>query len=411
MNCSNTDNPIVISGVGLTTALGIDRETTWRHLLSERSAVRWIDSTERNFRDNSGHWPSKVFAAPARLLSESADKSNPLTRLIQQAAREATEEARFGDVDRPRHRLGCVIGTSKGSLAALSQSADDPAAIWNHLLPSTPATEIAREFDLRGAALCPVAACTTGMACLQRGYEMVRSGECDIVLAGSGDASLVPMLYAAYQRMGVLAKTADEAEPATACRPFDRNRTGFALGEGAAVVVMERSELALSRGVTPWAIWRGGGMAADAAGLTALDPTADSMTRLIQTVCDRSLVSASEVNAINLHGTATQTNDVHESIAIRNAFGAAADAIPCFGIKGSVGHLLGAAGSVELAVSLLALRDQVLPGTVNCDDRDSECRLNLSNQRRELPGLKRLLKLSLGFGGHLGATVLERWEV
>ena len=410
MNCSSTDNLIVISGVGLTTTLGIDRETTWQNLLAGRSGVRWIEPTERDRRDPTGHWLPKVLAAPAQCLSEAAANTNPLTRLIQQAAQEATEDARFSQVDRPRHRLGCVIGTSKGSLAVLSQSSDDPAAIWTHLLPSTPATEIAREFDLRGPMLCPVAACTTGMACLQRGYELIRSGDCDIVLAGSGDASLVPMLYAAYQRMGVLAKVADGTEPATACRPFDRRRSGFALGEGAAVVVMERAESALMRGVTPWAIWRAGGMAADADGLTTLDPSAESLTKLIQTVCVRGHISLSQIDAINLHGTATQINDVHESRAVRNVFESAAESVPCFGIKGSLGHLLGAAASVELAISLLALRDRVLPGTVNCDDPDPACSLNLSNQPIECPELRRLLKLSLGFGGHLGAALLDRWE-
>ncbi|WP_166829396.1 beta-ketoacyl-[acyl-carrier-protein] synthase family protein [Thalassoroseus pseudoceratinae] len=404
------DNPVVISGVGLTTSLGIDRETTWRNLLAGHSGVRCVEPTELEHRDRRGHWPVNVLAAPARLLSDAGmAESNPLTRLIEQAAYEATEEARFSEIDRPRHRLGCVIGTSKGSLAVLSRSSNDPATVWQQLLPSTPASEIAKSFDLRGAALCPVAACTTGLACLQRGYELVRDGHCDVVLAGSGDASLVPMLYAAYQKMGVLAKTSPDIEPAAVCRPFDRARSGFALGEGAAVVVMERARSAITRGLTPWAVWRTGGMAADASGLTTLDPSAASTTNLIHTVCQRANISPMEIDAINVHGTATLINDLHESLAIRNVFGSSSQ-VPCFGIKGGLGHLLGAAGSVEIAVSLLALRDGVLPGTVNCDNLDPACSLNLSNQPIQQSGLHRLLKLSLGFGGHLGAVLLERWK-
>ena len=411
MSDAKWDNPVVISGVGLTTTLGIDRETTWRNLLAGRSGVRRIGPAELKQRDATGNWPSDVLAAPAELLREpDATAPNPLTRLIRQAAYEAATDARFSEVDQRRDRLGCVIGTSKGSLAVLSQAADDPASIWTQLLPSTPAREIAREFDLRGAALSPVAACTTGLACLQRGYELILQGDCDIVLAGSGDASLVPMLYAAYQRMGVLAKVTDGSDPATACRPFDRHRSGFALGEGAAVVVLERESTARQRGVKPWAIWRVGGLAADADGLTSLDPSAESLTQLIQTVCAQGELSPSDIDAIQLHGTATKINDVHESRAVRNVFDANQKAIPCCGVKGSLGHLLGAAGSVEVAISLLALRDRILPGTVNCDDPDPACPLNLTNQPHAIPKLKRLLKLSLGFGGHLGATVLERWQ-
>jgi 3-oxoacyl-[acyl-carrier-protein] synthase II len=390
---------VVISGIGLTTALGTGREETWRALLAGGRAVRRVSGDELRRRDPVSPWPRNVVAAPAALL-QAEDGGDPLLRLASRAAAEAVADARLGECGLRRERMGCVVGVSKGSLHALPSR-------WREFLPSTPAAVIASEYGLRGAALAPVAACTTGLVSVVRGYELVRDGDCDLVLAGSVDASLQPLLLATYRRMNVLATASDD--PAAACRPFDRDRSGFALGEGAAVLVLEREETAVARGVTPYAEFLAGGLACDPTGMTALDPSAADLAWLTGDVLRRAGLSPSQVDYVNLHGTATRTNDVAETRAVRAAFGPAADRVPCSSLKGALGHLLAAAGSAELACCALALRDQVVPPTANLSRPDPECDLDYVPNAPRPAALGHVLKLSLGFGGHLAAAVLRRW--
>jgi 3-oxoacyl-[acyl-carrier-protein] synthase II len=420
---------VVITGVGMTTALGIDRETTWRRLLAGESGVRRVPPDELAARAEPRLWPDDVVAAPAiELASWRADDpeaDDPLTRLALRAAAEAFADAKLERCDVPPHRMGCVIGTSKGSQHAATRlvgglvggrlgdpyrmSDDFAADFWRRFQPSTPALEVARRYRLRGAALCPVAACATGLVSLQRGFELVQGGTCDIVLAGSVDASLHPMLLAAYRRMGVHADP-PVGSPAAACRPFDRDRSGFVIGEGAAVLVLENERTARARGATPYAEWLAGGLASDAAGTTHLDPSAADLARLIVDVLRRAGVAPEAIDYVNLHGTATRANDVCETRAVRRAFGPAADRLVCSGLKGAVGHLLAAAGSVETACCVLALRDQIVPSTVHLTHPDPQCDLDYCpNESRPRP-LRHVLKTSLGFGGHLAAAVLKVCE-
>jgi 3-oxoacyl-[acyl-carrier-protein] synthase II len=286
------------------------------------------------------------------------------------------------------------------------RSSDDPpaAALWS-AWPHTPSTAIAGRFDLRGPALAPVAACATGVVCVNRGAELVRDGTCDVVLAGSSDASLVPAVLASFDRLQILARRPDD--PAGACRPFDRDRNGFLIGEGAAALVLEDWDLAAGRGVPIYAEWVGGRQLSDPTGLTALAPDAAPLTRLLQDLLSGAGLTPRDVHYINLHGTGTRTNDRCESLALRRLCGGDAPPWLCGSLKGNLGHLLGAAGSVELAATALALREGVVPPHVNLEHPDPACQpglLPLTATRRQL---RHAVKLSLGFGGHLAATLLR----
>ena len=303
-------------------------------------------------------------------------------------------------------RCGCVIGTSKVGLRSFAREfrsmSDDSASAtnnWNQLWPDAAVRSVASQFDLRGPSLCPVAACATGLVSIIRGADLVRSGECDVVLAGSTDASLVPMVLGSFQRLGVMARGIDD--PANACRPFDAQRSGFVIGEGAAVLVLERLEMAQARGASIYAEFVGGGMANDPSGITQVEPDGASLAWLIRDVLRRAKVSPQVIDYINLHGTATRANDVAETRAVRAAFGAHADRVLCSSLKGAIGHLLGAAGSVETAITLLALRDQVAPPTVNLETADPQCDLDYVAKSARPARLRNVMKLSLGFGGHL----------
>ncbi len=334
------------------------------------------------------------------------------------AADEATRDAGLGpqaegDSQSPfAERCGCVIGTSKVGLRSFARAMQahikgtPPSGLdWSLLWPDAAASVVAGCFGLRGPSLCPVAACATGLVSLIRGADLIRSDECDVVLAGSSDASLVPIVLGSFQRLGVLARGFDD--PSRACRPFDAERSGFVIGEGAALLVLEEIEHAIARGASIYAEFVAGGLAADPSGLTQVEPDGASLAWLIQDVLRRADVSPSEIDYINLHGTATRANDVAETRAVRAAFGSAADRVLCSSQKGAIGHLLGAAGSVETAVTLLALRDQVAPPTVNLCTRDAQCDLDYVAATAQSARMRNVMKLSLGFGGHLAVGVFR----
>jgi 3-oxoacyl-(acyl-carrier-protein) synthase len=281
------------------------------------------------------------------------------------------------------------------------------SAWWNQFTPNAPARSIAERFNLRGAALCPVAACATGLVSISRGAALIRQGQCDVVLAGSSDASLHPALLSSFRRLGVLAHTGDE--PARACRPFDRTRSGFLVGEGAAILVLERASSALTRSVAPYAELLSAEMAADPAHLTRLDSDPASLVRLITDALARAGVTPDEIDYVGVHGTATRQNDLCETRALHQALGRSASGASCSSLKGAIGHLLGAAGSVESAATLLALRDGFVPPTANLREPDPECDLDFTPLDGRRRSLQTALKLSLGFGGHLAAAIFRKW--
>jgi len=242
---------------------------------------------------------------------------------------------------------------------------------------------------------------------LNRGFELVRDGHCDVVLAGSSDASLCTSVLASFHRLGVLARGFDD--PATACRPFDRHRSGFVVGEGAAMLVLERLDRAVARGAPIYAEWIASGYAADVSGVTQLEEKPLGLIRLIHDVLRRAGLTASEIDYVNLHGTATQQNDLCETNALKQAFGTAAKSLRCSSLKGGVGHLLGAAGSVEVAATMLAMRDGVIPPTVNLTEPDSDCDLDYTPGSPRPQRIENALKLSLGFGGHLVAAIVREF--
>jgi 3-oxoacyl-[acyl-carrier-protein] synthase II len=412
-----------MTGIGLVTGLGADRESTWQSLLAGDGAVRRLDHPELAERAGLSEGllkPCQFLGAPAAgFQNVSADNpyfEEPNIVLAMRAAKEAVTDAGVCWDDVEPFRRGCVIGTSKGGMKSISRACaaefsghgeDLPAEIWPMFWPGTPASLVAENWNIRGAVLCPVAACATGLMSLWRGAELIRQGTCDVVLAGSTDASLQPAVLGAFSRMGVLAKT--EGDPARACRPFDLHRNGFVVGEGAAIIVMERADLAMARGATPYAEWLGGGCVSDPTGIAHLDSEGTSLLWLINDVLRRSNTAAEEIDYINLHGTGTWDNDRVETRAVRAAFGTHADRLSCASLKGAIGHLLGAAGSVETACTLLAMRDGLVPPTRNLTLADPACDLDYTPHETKSRKIQKAMKLSLGFGGHQVAAVLGQF--
>lgn len=410
---------VVITGIGLITPYGIGREQSWQNLLTGNSTTRLLDDLSNLFNRPiaAGVIPDSKLSSTS-FSNEGIFETEPSITLALKATEEAIQDAGLNLNQIPSETIGCVIGSSKGGLASFAQIAElnrmnlehekqISNSFWLQCFPSAASQFIAERFNLQGAALTPVSACSTGFTSVMRGAELIRDGICETVFAGSTDTSLLPTVLGSFQRMGVLAN--DFIDPRNACRPYDRRRDGFVVGEGAAILVLESLEHALKRNASPYAEWVTGGMGSDSTHLMQFDPSATSLTRLISGVLQRSNISPAEIDYINLHGTGTQINDLYETRAIRSALGKKADEINCSSLKGGMGHLLGAAGSVELAFTLLAMRDNLVPPTLNLEEPDPLCNLNYTPLKAESKEIMTALKLSFGFGGHLVAGLVRKW--
>jgi 3-oxoacyl-[acyl-carrier-protein] synthase II len=412
---------VVITGIGLITPYAVGREASWQGICSGVSAIQPLDVLSQQLkRPLAGGIIPDPSLSSASLRSSTPLQTEPSLTLALQAGTEAFEDAGLDLNHLNRETTGCVIGSSKGGMASFAQLAalshqdasvaeQVPPDLWLQCFAGAASHSFAAHFNLQAAALTPVSACATGFSSIMRGAELIQDGVCDTVLAGSTDASLLPAVLASFHRMGVLASQFDH--PAQACRPYDVRRNGFVVGEGAGILVLESLEQAQKRNVTPYAEWLTGGLGADSTHLMQFDPRAESLSHLINVTLDRAGVAHEEVDYVNLHGTGTQINDIYETHALQKAFGPHSAALACSSLKGGMGHLLGAAGSVELALTLLAMRDGIVPPTLNLENPDPECPLNYTPQVAVSREISTALKLSFGFGGHLSAGLVRKWDI
>ncbi len=286
------------------------------------------------------------------------------------------------------------------------------ADLWhNGFMPDAPLVAIRHLTRAEGPSSCPVAACATGLMCAIEGAQLIASGLCDVCVVGSADASLRASVLSAFHRLGV---TSRHENSANACRPFDESRDGFIVGEGAAVVILESRRRAEQRGAECYAKLTAGLWLTDTSGMTQVQSDGDVVAELLKRLdgpnpCSvvGSVVEAEIPDIVSVHGTATETNDQAESRGIQTAYG---NGVKAFGVKGAIGHLLGAAGSVELGLTLLSLKHKIMPGTANYTTPDVSCPVALSSASIDVPMATKAVKLSLGFGGHVVACSLRRMD-
>lgn len=408
---------VAVTGVGLVTPLGWGREPTWRGLRDARSAVDWLTFPESAAGVASTPLNPAAPVAPrwfgAAATHESWGLRPSAHNMALAAARDAICQAQLDEEPRRLEQAAVVLGASKADmswvdLAWRTPVACSPVDLWRALQPGAPAQLLAGLIGAQGQVLCPVAACASGLVAVIRGANLIQEGACSIALAGSADAALHPGLLASYRRLGVLADPGEN--PAGSCRPFDAERKGFAVGEGAGVLVLEDWNHAQRRGAQPLAEWIDGGLASDPTGLTTIDETGAPLAELVQRVLDRAQIRAKDVDAVQVHGTATRMNDEAEAAALRAVFRGVPRTPLGWGLKGAIGHLMGAAGSVESAACVLALHHHQWPATVNHRQPLPDCPLEFRQSTSDQRPLRTVLKLSLGFGGHLAAGVWRRAE-
>ena len=391
-------DPVVITGIGVVTSLGMDREGVWDAVCRGESGVRRL-------APDDGYPSCLAIAAVVDLPSHS--QRLKVIRLAELAAREALGDAGAMSESIDRERFGCAISGHMGDarwMANHSVCGDPPW--WDQFLPNSACSSLATRHRLLGPRLCHSTACASGLVDFLSAVRAIQDGQCDIALTGSAEA-IDPLFAAGFKKMRVLA---EDDDPTRACRPFDRTRQGFVMGEGAAMFVVERLSHALARRAPIYAEVCAGRMLADAHHVTGLDVESDSLVYLIHATLRRGRLTPDHIGYINAHGTGTAQNDLLEIRGIRKALGSAADQLCVSANKSMLGHLVNAAGSVELALTTLALRDHFVPPTLNLTDPDPECNLDcLPHVGRQL-AVQHALKLSIAFGGHLVGVLLRRWD-
>ena len=422
MSSPSAFESVVITGIGLVTPLGLTRESTWAALLAGKQAGVDLDLARMGAAWR-GIAPSPLWrGCPVRRTCDFPGE--PIVGDALVAAREAIAQANLRVVD--PERWGCVIGASKGGMhhavpvfasqwrsrehdAGQAAWSGLPEDAWRQIWPDAPASAIAQEWNIRGPVVAPAAACATGLVSLIRAADLIRDGVCDVVVCGSSDASLLPSLLASYRRLGVLAR---EGDPRSACKPFDQERDGFLVGEGAAVMVVESLSHARLRGAVPLAEFVAGRTFSDGSGVAGLDESAEGLSHAIAGVTSAGGLAAAEVDLVNFHGTGTQQNDRTEVTAMTRALSGQRMTGVCCAFKGALGHLMGAAGSVETALAVLCIRDQIAPPTANlralAKDLQSIRPLPFTGETATPRRVETVLKTSLGFGGPVAAVLLRR---
>jgi len=395
---------VVITGMGIITSIGCDRESVWQAVREGRSNMRFLHGV-------LGIPDGTLIGAEVDDVVLSRPNELKAIALNRVAANEAWDDCGLELGDFEPHRVACAVAGHMGDTGMIEMrygmargEAARTASCWQQWLPNTACSIIANELGLYGPRLSHSVACASGLWEVLSAANAIRDGQCDVALAGSAEA-IHPLFAAGFDAMRVLAH---DEEPNRACRPFDAERKGFVMGEGAAAFVLERRSHAAARGAKIYAEIVAAKAAAEAHHVTGLDADSTALVYAIQRAIERADLTPRDIGYINAHGTGTQQNDVAETRGIRRALGPAADEVFISANKSMLGHLVNAAGSVELALTALALRDEFAPPTLNLIHPDPECDLDYTPQVGREHASEHALKLSVAFGGHLVAIIVRR---
>jgi 3-oxoacyl-[acyl-carrier-protein] synthase II len=401
---------VAVTGLGLVTPTGVGVGATWQGICGGISAA----ATDASLAGLPVDMACRVqdFDADRILGNRIARRLDRHVQLALAAAREALADAALDTSAWDPARVGVVLGTAMGGVPAWEREHDrlrdrGPMAVNPRLvplaMPNMAAGEIAIDTGAAGPNLATCTACASGATAIGTGRELLRSGLCDIVIAGGAEACVCPLVVASLARMGVLSKRCDD--PAAASRPFDAGRDGFVIGEGAGVLVLERTEHARARGTRILANLRGYGASADAHHPTAPDPDGRGAARAVTAALADAGIAPDEVDHVNAHGTSTPMSDVIEARTMLRLLG---DRPVLTSAKGVLGHTLGAAGAIEAALTVLTIAERRVPPTANLDSQDPEIGLEVVAKVARTADIEVALSNSFGFSGQNAVLVLTR---
>ena len=401
---------VVVTGLGATTPLGGTFEETWQAVLAGKSGARLLED------DWAADLPVRIAATvavdPTTLLEPSTARSlDRSQQLAVVAAMEAWQDAGAPDVD--PERLAVVVSTGIGGVTTLLEQDEvlrtrgarrvSPFTV-PRIMPNGPSAAVGLHLGAQAGVHSPVSACASGAEAIALALDLIRAGRADVVVCGGTEAVVAPLPMAAFAAMRALSSRHDD--PQAASRPFDKQRDGFVLAEGASVIVVESAEHAAARGRTAYARVAGAGLSSDAHHVAAPDPTGSGAARAVSAALRDAGLTPAEIAHVNAHATSTPAGDVAEAAALRTALGAAAESVAVTATKSCTGHLLGAAGALEAAFTVASIRDGVVPAVRNLDDPDDDVALDVVRIEPRRMAVPAAVSNSFGFGGHNVALAL-----
>jgi 3-oxoacyl-[acyl-carrier-protein] synthase II len=408
---------VVVTGLGAVSPVGSDAASTWQGLIAGRSGIGPITLFDPEGQDVTIAAEVSDFDPGVAMDRKEIRHADRFVHFAVAASVEAVQSARLAINESNRDRIGVLIGSGIGGLGTMSEQYQvfrdrGPKRVSPFfvpmMLPDMASGRVSIAIGARGPNPCIISACSSGADSIGYAAEVIRRGDADAMIAGGAEAPITPIGVAAFASERALS-TRNEA-PSAASRPFDAERDGFVLGEGAAVLTLESADHAITRGATILAELAGYGAASDAYHVTQLPDDADGAVRAICHALQQAGAGRDTVDYINAHGTSTPMNDRCETQAIKRVFGPRAYSIPISSIKSMVGHLLGAGGALEAFASVLVIRYGVIPPTINYQTPDPDCDLDYTpNKARTLP-VSTVLSNSFGFGGHNSALVFRRFD-
>lgn len=406
---------VVVTGLGALSPLGLDAASTWAGVYAGRSGVAPItrfDTTAYSTRiaaELKGYDPSAYF--PGR----EARRLDPFVQYAVVAAREAFHDAGLEVSEQLGPRTAVIIGTGIGGMSTLTEqtlllqsrgpSRTSPFMV-PMILPDSAPGNVALEFKLRGPNMDITSACASGANAIGEAYEMIRRGAADVALSGGTEASVLPLAIAGFSVIHALSERNDD--PQRASRPFDKDRDGFVMGEGACILVLEEYERALARGVRIYAELVGYGSTDDAFHMVAPDAEGGGAIACMRIALESANLLPEAIGYINAHGTSTELNDITETHAIKQVFGAHAYHLAVSSSKSMTGHLLGASGAIEAVITIKAVQEGILPPTINLDQPDPRCDLDYVPHRARQQQVEYALSNSFGFGGHNACLIFRK---
>ena len=406
---------IAVTGLGCITPCGLTVEDFWAALVSGRSGVRTITRFDTSaFQVHIAGEVPDFDPAAYGLRAKEARRLDRFAQFAIAASREALAQARLPTDKVKPERVGLAIGTAIGGICSTEREMDilrkrGASRVSPLLVPSgtadVPATQIALQYGFKGPSFAISTACSSGTDAIVAAARCLLDGSADVMVAGGAESPISELSLATFANLGALSRA--PGDPAQVCRPFDKDRTGFVLAEGAGLVVLETRAHADARGVPILATLCGYGQTTDAYHNTAPDPSGDGPARAMMLAMQSAGVAPEEVGYVNAHGTSTPQNDPLETLAIKTALGAHAHRVPVSSTKSMTGHLIGAGGAVEAIATIQALRHQLLPPTINYETPDPACDLSYVPNQAVQASVSAAISNSLAFGGH-NASLLFR---
>lgn len=408
---------VVVTGMGAVTPVGNDVATMWRSLVDGKSGAGPITKFDASTFEVRFACEVKGFDALNYMDRKEAKRADQFTQYAVAAAKQAMDDAGFGDrTGYDPDNTGVIIGSGIGGLKAFEEQHDvyrqrGPSKISPFFIPmfisDIAAGIVSMQFGAKGPNYATVSACATSAHAIGDAFRTIQYGDADVMITGGAEATVTPMAVGGFANMKALSERNES--PETASRPFDLTRDGFVMGEGGAVLIIEDLEHAKKRGARIYSEIVGYGATGDAYHLTAPAPNGEGAQRAMKRAMRDAGLSPADVQYINAHGTSTPANDLNETAAIKAVFGDEAWNLNVSSTKSATGHMLGAAGAVELVISTLAINNCLIPPTINYETPDPECDLNYTPNKAVKREVEFALSNSFGFGGHNTTLAVKRF--